>query len=89
MLETWYEIKHGLLVSSLRSGYCFAPIGAGKCICIGMECLQYLSPDRLNAESFLSQPFLVLVTELIYRHPVFSLLWRVPHSILSGKMPTQ
>ena len=66
MLETRYEIKHGLQVSSLGSGYCFALIGAGKCICIGMECLQYLSPDRLNAESFLSQPFLVLVAELIY-----------------------
>ena len=68
MLETPYEIKHGIQVSSLRLGYCFALIGAGKCICIGMECLQYLSHDRLNAESFLSQPFIVIVTELKYRH---------------------
>ena len=42
-----YEVSS----SNFEIGFCFTIIGAEKCICIGMECLQYLSTDRLNMES--------------------------------------
>ena len=45
------NMKYEVSSSNFEIGFCFTIIGAEKCICIGMECLQYLSTDRLNMES--------------------------------------